>query len=318
MVATLFALALVAGCNSPSAPTPPAPPPAPVADPPELTCPSPFTVSAVTSAGATINYGPPDSRKGQGSLTVSCTPATGTTFPVGVTEIACVATDSLNRTASCKFSVTVAAPPRLRASRITAFGDSLTAGATVIGNDPYAVFTRPETAYPTVLSQLLATRYTDQTIAVFNRGLPGEQAARALPRFIATLAGDAPDAVVVQEGYNDYNQTTNDVAGIEGAVRGLSELAAEARRRGVRVFLCTLAPSRPGRVAVPMSAIQFINDRIRVIARAENAVLVDVYSALLPEVNANVSIDGLHLTPLGYQRVAETVFAALRAEFETR
>ena len=46
--------------------------------------------------------------------------------------------------------------------------------------------------------------------------------------------------------------------------------------------------------------------------------LVDLYSALLPEVNANVSIDGLHLTPLGYRRVAETVFAAIRADLEIR
>jgi len=55
-----------------------------------------------------------------------------------------------------------------------------------------------------------------------------------------------------------------------------------------------------------------------VIARGEGAVLVDVYAALAPEVNANVSIDGLHLTPLGYRRVAETVFAAIRADLEIR
>ena len=67
-----------------------------------------------------------------------------------------------------------------------------------------------------------------------------------------------------------------------------------------------------------MSAIQYINDRLRVIARSEGAVLVDLFSALLPDVNANVSIDGLHLTPLGYRRVAETVFAAIRADLEIR
>ena len=67
-----------------------------------------------------------------------------------------------------------------------------------------------------------------------------------------------------------------------------------------------------------MSAIQFINDRLRQVARGEGAVLVDLFSALLPDVNANVSIDGLHLTPLGYRRVAETVFAAIRADLEVR
>ena len=99
---------------------------------------------------------------------------------------------------------------------------------------------------------------------------------------------------------------------------GISELAGEARRRGARVFICTLAPGRPGRVQIPTSALQAINDRLRQVARSEGAVLVDLYSALLPEVNANVSIDGLHLTPLGYRRVAETVFAAIRADLEIR
>ena len=268
--------------------------------------------------GAAVTYALPESRKGQGAVSVACTPASGTTFPVGVTQAECVATDSLSRTGSCTFSVTVAGPPRLRGTRIMAFGDSLTEGATILSNDPYAIVHPPETAYPTVLRQLLSARYTDQTITVFNRGLPGEQASRALSRFIAAYVADAPDVVVLMEGYNDVRQTADDVVGIANAIAGITELAGEARRRGARVFICTLAPGRPGRIGIQRSALDFINDRLRQVARSEGAVLVDVFSALLPEVNANVSIDGLHLTPLGYRRVAETVFAAIRADLEIR
>jgi lysophospholipase L1-like esterase len=316
VVLTLLALLCCAGCsNTPSSPTP-APP---VAEAPEVTCPAPVTVSALTSAGgAAVTYPLPESRKGQGTVSVACTPPSGTSFPVGVTQAECVATDSLSRTASCTFSVTVAGPPRLRGTRIMAWGDSMTEGATILSNDPYAIVHPPETAYPTVLRQLLTARYTDQTITVFNRGLPGEEASRAMPRFIATFVADAPDVVVLQEGYNDYTRADTGAFGIESAVRGIRELAGEARRRGARVFICTLAPGRPGRVQIPRSALEFINDRLREVARSEGAVLVDLFSALLPDVNANVSIDGLHLTPLGYRRVAETVFAAMRAEFEIR
>jgi lysophospholipase L1-like esterase len=312
----LVALMWSAGCNNtPSAPTPP---PAPVAEAPEVTCPAGVAVSASSSAGIAVTYSVPEVRKGQGAVSVTCTPASGTMFAVGVTETQCVATDSLNRSASCTFSVTVAAPPRLRGTRIMAFGDSLTEGATILGTDPY-VFVHPvETAYPAVLRQLLSARYTEQTIAVFNRGLPGEQASRALARFIASYAADAPDVVVLHEGYNDFLQNSSDVAGIDSAVRGITELAGEARRRGARVFICTLAPGRPGRLQIPRSVLDVINDRLRQVARTEGAVLVDLFSALLPDVNANVSIDGLHLTPLGYRRVAETVFAAIRAELEVR
>lgn len=314
----LLALICCAGCNNtPSAPTPAAVSP-PVADPPEVVCPSPVTVSAPTSAGAAVTYTLPEVRKGQGTVSVACTPPSGTTFPVGVTQTECVATDALNRTASCTFSVTVAAPPRLRRTRIMAFGDSLTSGATILGNDPYAIVHPTETAYPTVLRQLLSARYTDQTIAVFNRGLPGDQSWRALSRFIAAFAADAPDVVVFQLGYNDYRVADTHAIGIANIVTGMTELAGEARRRGARVFICTLAPSRPGPKQIQMSALMVINDYLRSIARTEGAVLVDLFGALLPDVNANVSIDGLHLSPLGYRRVAETVFAAIRADLEIR
>jgi len=313
---TLLALMCCAGCNNtPSAPTPPPPP---VADAPEVSCPSPVTISARTSAGALVSYAPPETRKGQGTVTVACTPASDTMFPVGVTQTECVATDSLSRKASCTFSVTVAAPARLSRTRIMAFGDSLTEGSTIVTNDPYAIVHLPESAYPTVLRQLLSARYTDQAITVSNRGEPGEQAWRALSRLIAVFAADAPDVVVLQEGYNDYRAADSDVVGIANATLGITQLAGEARRRGARVFICTLAPSRPGPKAIPRSALEFINDRFRSIALSEGAVLVDLYGALLPDVNANVSPDGLHLTPLGYRRVAETVFAAIRADLEIR
>jgi lysophospholipase L1-like esterase len=317
-VLTLLALLCCAGCTkTPTAPTPPPPPP--IADPPEVTCPADVTVSARTSAGIAVVYDPPETRKGEGNVSIACTPPSGDTFPVGVTQIECVARDSLNRSSSCTFSATVAGPPRLRGTRIMAFGDSLTEGQTILSNDPYDLRAPPATAYPTVLGQLLSARYTDQTITVFNRGMPGEQASRALSRFITTFVGDRPDAVVLMEGYNDVKQAGgDDVTGIANAIAGVSELAREARRRGARVFICTLAPGRPGRIEIQRSALDYINDRLRLLARAEGAVLVDVFSALLPEVNANVTIDGLHLTPLGYRRVAETVFAAMRAEFEVR
>jgi lysophospholipase L1-like esterase len=314
----LIVLALICGAGCHATPSAPTPPPPPVADAPEVSCPADVTVPALTGAGATVTYSLPESRKGQGTVSVSCTPASGTMFPVGMTPAECVATDSLNRKGSCTFSVTVAAPPRLSRTRIMAWGDSLTEGATILGSDPYAIVHPPETAYPTVLRQLLSARYTDQTITVFNRGEVGEQAWRARSRLIAAFAADAPDVVVLQEGYNDFRAADSDAVGIANAILGITELAGEARRRGARVFICTLAPSRPGPKQIPLSAIEYINDRFRSIARGEGAVLVDLYSALLPEVNANVSVDGLHLTPLGYRRVAETVFAAIRADLEIK
>ena len=319
IVMILLALMCCASCSkTPTAPTPPPPPP--VAEPPELTCPSPAPVSALTSAGAAVNFAPPETRKGEGTVSVACTPESGTMFPVGVTQAECVATDSLSRKASCTFSITVAGPPRLQRTRIMTFGDSLTFGSTLLGNDPYDFVFPTATAYPTVLGQLLSARYTDQRITVFNRGLVGEQAWRALARFGVAFAEDKPDVVVLLEGYNDYRVALAEgtTFGVDNAVYGMSQLAGEARRRGARVFICTLTPGKQGRVQIPASVLETINERYRQIARAEGAVLIDLYAALLPDLNANVSVDGLHLTPLGYRRLAETVFAAIRADLEAR
>ena len=289
-----------------------------MAEPPAVTCPAPITVAALTSAGAAVTYAPLETRNGQGTVTVACTPPSGSTFPVGVTDAQCVATDALNRTGSCTFAVTVAAPPRLSRTRIMAFGDSLTAGATVMSDNQYDVATLPQTAYPTVLQQLLSARYTNQTITVFNRGLGGEESWRALARFIASFTADNPDAVVLHEGYNDYLRAETGAIGIANIEHGIRELAGEARRRGARVFICTLSPGRPGRGQIQTSALLEINERLRGIARNEGAVVIDLYNALSPDVNAYISIDGLHLTPAGYRRVAETVFAAIRADLEIK
>ncbi len=322
LVLALVALAGCGACNrGPSAPTainpPPVATPAPrIADPPTLTCPPPVTVTATTAAGAVVTYQPPEGRNGEGAVTVACAPASGTTFPVGATPVACVITDAVNRTGSCTFSVTVSAPLRLRRARIMAFGDSITEGQVVVpGTDSAELVSRPDIAYPAVLSQLLSALYADQRIAVFNRGRATEKAAGALSRFITNFLNDGPDVVVLLEGYNDiiFGQSG---MGILDGVAGVNELAADARLRGARVFICTLSPSKAGRRQIPMSAIREANDRLRVVARGEGAYLVDVFGALLPDVEANVSSDGLHLTELGYRRLAETVFAALRADLE--
>lgn len=242
----------------------------------------------------------------------------GATFPVGVTTVTCVAADALKRTSTCSLDVTVSPPPRLSRTRIMAFGDSVTEGQLVVpGTDSVEVVSRPDIAYPAVLSQLLSARYSDQRITVFNRGRATEHAAGSLSRFLTSFLNDTPEVVVLLDGYNDLLPAHGGFEILE-AVAGVNEVATEARRRGARVFICTLSPSKPGRRAIPMSAIRETNQRLREVARGENAYLVDVFSAWLPAVDENVSSDGLHLTIAGYHRVAETVFAAIRADLEIR
>jgi lysophospholipase L1-like esterase len=306
-------------CKAATAPTPPPPPPPPAAPAPTITCGGNVSATADVSGTARVAYALPENHGGEGAVTVNCTPESGATFPVGSTSVDCTIKDSLNRSASCSFSVIVTAAPRLRLTRFMAFGDSLTAGEIVVpGGDDTETRPNPDAAYPAVLARLLSARYTMQTITVVNRGKPAEQAERALGRFVDDFLTNSPEAVILLEGVNDIIAAETTALGIDTAERGVSALAADARNRHVRVFIVNLPPTKAGRRRVPLSTIQAFNDRLRVVARGEGALLIDVFSALLPDVDAMVGSDGLHLTEAGYRRVGETVFAAIRDDLEIK
>ena len=333
---TLVGLAAFsAGCGqNPVAPTPPpmvTPPvviPPQVNNPPTVACPAPISVNATTNAAATVTFATPSAEGGQPPVTVECSPASGTAFPIGTTSVQCVAKDALERTASCAFPVTVVAPPQLRRTRFLAFGDSITAGEVTVPTTGVSPAGQPlfklvqvlSAAYPTVLLDLLKSRYATQAqdVVVSNQGLGGEKAEFALSRFISVFTSTGPDVVLLMEGYNDIC-CGNGSVGINAGARGLNDMAAEARNRRARVFIATLAPSKPGGSrSTPIETVQAFNARVRAIAASEGAYLVAVYGALLPDVNVTIGIDGLHPTEIGYRRIAEAFFAAIQADLEMR
>ncbi|MDX2034803.1 MAG: SdrD B-like domain-containing protein [Blastocatellia bacterium] len=77
----------------------------PQQQPPTITCPTPMTVPATSANGAIVTY--PTPTVTPSTATVSCSPASGSSFPVGTTTVTCTATSG-TLTASCPFTVTVA------------------------------------------------------------------------------------------------------------------------------------------------------------------------------------------------------------------
>jgi lysophospholipase L1-like esterase len=207
-----------------------------------------------------------------------------------------------------------------------AFGDSITAGEVTVpvGGisslgllQPLRVV--PEASYPTVLRSLMMALYTSQAgnIVMVNDGVSGEKAraSATMVRFAQSVSANRPDVVLLMHGYNDVEDPTV----ITDTVNAIDAMAAEARNRRVgRVFMLNMAPGRPGGGARPPSTIQAFNERYERAARGEGAVLVDIYSALLPGVNQYIGVDGLHPTEAGYRKIAETVLAAVRANLERR
>jgi lysophospholipase L1-like esterase len=202
-------------------------------------------------------------------------------------------------------------PPTVRFTKYVAFGDSLTEG--VVSPAPALLMTLDASqAYPAILQGLLARRYTAQNPTVVNRGIAGEQAVDGLPRFIDVLRFDAPQVVIVLEGYNDLS-TFGD-RGITRAVGAVESMIKEARARGVVVMLATLPPERPGAPkTLPASIFNEFNKQIIGTAQDEGAQLVD----LTRELNLSaIGIDGIHLTEAGYQQLAGVFFTHIQALYE--
>lgn len=81
------------------------------ATPPVLTVPATITVNATSPSGAAVSYVVTATDAVDPNPTVSCAPASGSTFPVGMTAVACTATDAFGNSATAGFNVIVKGAP---------------------------------------------------------------------------------------------------------------------------------------------------------------------------------------------------------------
>jgi hypothetical protein len=82
--------------------------------PPTVTAPPNQTATQTSADGAVVTYpAPAVFESGSGVVSQSCTPASGTQFPVGKTTVTCTATDNAGNVGSATFVVTVNAASQL-------------------------------------------------------------------------------------------------------------------------------------------------------------------------------------------------------------
>lgn len=76
--------------------------------PPVITTPGPVTATASSSSGAAVNFSVTAKDNVDGSVTVTCNPAPGSSFPVGATKVTCTAVDKKGNKGTSIITVTVA------------------------------------------------------------------------------------------------------------------------------------------------------------------------------------------------------------------
>ncbi len=312
----LLAIGSVTACDESSV----VPPHAPSPLQPEkvgilaIACPVGVQVQSPDGRPVRVAYPPPEVTGGEVPVSVGCSPASGSRFPVGRTAVRCSASDQLGQSARCTFAQVVLPPPLLGVTRILAFGDSLTAGVVSAPVPGAAGRLAPHVSYPRKLEQRLSAVYPRQRIRVVNEGLPAELAAEALPRLRAALAAQRPEVVLLMEGTNDLGHPT---ATEDAALQAMAMMLGEAQAAGAAPVLATISPIRGSRGRAEVAAkVQPYNRRLRELAAARSVPLVDVHAALLrgdcPGADSSVlsciGRDGLHPTARGYELIADAFF----------
>lgn len=77
-------------------------------EPPIIACPANIVhASNPGKHGAIVNYPPPTVSDNRPGVTTSCSPPSGSFFPIGITRVTCTATDAVGNTTTCSFTITV-------------------------------------------------------------------------------------------------------------------------------------------------------------------------------------------------------------------
>ena len=85
---------------------------------PTVTVPANISAKATSAAGAVVTYATSATDAVDGSRPVTCTPPSGSTFPVGTTTVTCKSTDASGNTTTKTFTVTVAAFTKVKISKL--------------------------------------------------------------------------------------------------------------------------------------------------------------------------------------------------------
>ena len=348
LILTVLLTGVTASCGGSDSPTAPTPSMSGTPTATLMSCPPPVARQSLDGLGIRITWNLP-TVAGLPVDKASCSPVSGTPFPIGTSTVTCTANEP-TLASSCSFSIAITPPDQaLGFTKFMAFGDGITAGfvgdsfqlplgATArqipallraSGARPIPGFSsavQPVSSYPAQLQNLLAPAYPTQQISVANEGLSGELAAEGVSRMTAALLAGQPEVLILFEGFNDIilallNRPSDDVTPISIApiADNLFSMALNAQGRGAEVLLATLTPvtdareeSDPGTRA----AVTALNAEIRSIAAQLGlGGVVDLYAAL-DGISGLIGADGYHPTVSGYRRIAEIFFAEVVSRYD--
>lgn len=151
---------------------------------------------------------------------------------------------------------------------------------------------------------------------VIDQGVGGTLTGFGARRLVALLGQVMPAYTLIQYGTNDYSNPQCSIGGPAPpcpTTNNLRKMVRDARAAQSLPFLATVIPTDPD--FNPPERNRWVSDldeEIRVVAREEGAVLVDLERAFLAAGDLRLLYtDSLHPNDAGYEVMAETFFGAI-------
>ncbi|NES83821.1 MAG: acylhydrolase [Moorea sp. SIO1G6] len=150
-----------------------------------------------------------------------------------------------------------------------------------------------------------------------NQGISGENTSQILSR-LSAFSQTRPDTIYVMAGINDLRQGKTD----QVIVNNLRQITRQLRQNHpqAQLIIQSILPTRA--TAISNQRIRNLNQQIAQIAQQEGAAYLNLHKLFTDskgQMQHNLTTDGIHLTPLGYQvwqealQYTESLIAANRA-----
>jgi len=137
--------------------------------PPTITCPADMTMGATNPDGVVVTFTATATDACDPNPTVTCTPPSGSTFPIGTTAVSCTATDASGHQASCSFTVRVT--PLACTTTVAVEANFVRKGSTTVNKVPVAgakVVMLPKSRVQAVCANLLDANCVWANLAAIN------------------------------------------------------------------------------------------------------------------------------------------------------
>jgi GDSL-like Lipase/Acylhydrolase family len=155
------------------------------------------------------------------------------------------------------------------------------------------------------------------SIPIFNRGVPGDLALKAIDRFDHDVIVNNPSTLVLLIGTNDLGSKRP----IDAIAANVEYLVARAEQHSIPTILCSILPvSNKYLDNHQPQDIVALNLRYRTIASVHRATFVDFYSILIDQQGrfaALLTRDGLHPNEAGYALMTARLLPSLARSLVT-